>query len=823
MKHFIFLFFVLFTTNSFSQITGKVTDEAGIPLPYASVFLQGTTNGTSTNNEGDYYLEVPEGIHKLTFQYIGYETKSMEITVKNRPLTVDISLKKAAFTLATIEVNANAEDPAYPIIRKTIKKREYYDKLIDKYSCKVYIKGFLKIMDAPEKLLGQEIGDMGGSLDSNRQGIIYLSESQSTLYSLQPNHKKEVMTSSIVSGTDNGMSFNSAMSMDFDLNKNRITFGRSLLSPIADNALAYYKYKLLGTLVDESGRLINKIEIIPKRPEDPVYRGIIYIVEDLWRIQSADIYLPQAATRFQGLDTLFIKQIHVPIEGEKWALLSQTVTPVANILGIKLTGKFTSVFSDYNLQPDFDKNFFDNEFFKVEKKANKTDSAFWATVRPIPLTEEETLDYHRKDSIKIVRKSKVYLDSVDNKNNKFKPIHLLAGYTHNWSYAKKSLYIASPIATFGFTPVHGGLLSTELAFNQYYDEDYIQRLKIYTKLSYGLSEEKFRPVLGFTYHDNNFNFTNIKIEGGIRTQQFDRRKPISLILNELYALYCKKNYLKIYEKTFVRGEYQREIVNGIWAKAHIEYARRKPLTIHSDYSLKRKDEHYPSNHPLDAGDYSPSFTPYSTLLAGFTLRFRIKQKYITYPKFKIITASAVPDLLIHYEKGIKLTENSPDFDKITLQIKKDDIRMGLLGTSEFNLLGHYFLNKKDVRFPDYFHFSGNQTIFGSPSKYLRSYMLLDYYKRSTTAPSFQLHYQHHFNGYILDKLPLLRKLGFSTVLRTAMLLQDNQKSYTELSVGIDNIGFKMFRMFRVDYVWSFEDWESKNRGWMIGITLPVGE
>ena len=89
---------------------------------------------------------------------------------------------------------------------------------------------------------------------------------------------------------------------------------------------SYYRYKLLGTVVDESGHLINKIEVIPKREEDPVYRGIIYIVEDLWNIQSVELMITGATIKQPILDTLVIKQVHVPVRDPNvWMLLSQSL------------------------------------------------------------------------------------------------------------------------------------------------------------------------------------------------------------------------------------------------------------------------------------------------------------------------------------------------------------------------------------------------------------------------------------------------------------------------------------------------------------------
>lgn len=72
------------------RVTGKVTaDDDGSPVPGATVLLQGTTNGTITDINGDYSLQVDDPNAVLVFSYVGYLTE--EIPVNNRSV-IDISL-----------------------------------------------------------------------------------------------------------------------------------------------------------------------------------------------------------------------------------------------------------------------------------------------------------------------------------------------------------------------------------------------------------------------------------------------------------------------------------------------------------------------------------------------------------------------------------------------------------------------------------------------------------------------------------------------------------------------------------------------------------
>ena len=279
---YLFLFFIsIIYTPLYAQLSGIVVDAAGEPLAFASVYLKGTSEGTTTNVEGNYELNLARGDYEIVFQYVGYQQQIQQVTIGDKPIILNVTLSQQAVDLQEVVVSANAEDPAYRVIRKAIEKRDYYLKQVQAYSCDVYIKGLQKIYEAPKKILGLDVDVMtDGVLDSNRQGIVYLSESLAKLHRQEPGDFKEIMISSKISGDDNGFSFNNARAMDFNFYENTINgLGREVLSPIGNRALSYYRYKLVGTFSDESGNLINKIEVLPKNPALPAFYGHIYIVE----------------------------------------------------------------------------------------------------------------------------------------------------------------------------------------------------------------------------------------------------------------------------------------------------------------------------------------------------------------------------------------------------------------------------------------------------------------------------------------------------------------------------------------------------------------
>ncbi|MFK7933870.1 MAG: DUF5686 and carboxypeptidase regulatory-like domain-containing protein [Saprospiraceae bacterium] len=818
------LFFLFFTTVLNAQISGTITDEQGEILPFASVYVQGTSRGTTSNIEGNYSLDLSRGKYNLVFQYVGYQQLIKEITLEGKSSELDIQLLPEAMNLTEIIVRSNAEDPAYRVIREAIKKRSYYQKLVQGYACQSYIKGQVKIKDAPEKILGQDVGDFQGSLDSTRQGIVYLSESQSNYYFQQPDTKKEVMISSKVSGDFNGgVSWNSASDMELSFYDNYTPLGRQVISPIAESALSYYRYELIGTLYDEEGRLINKIKVIPKRGEDPVYSGNIYIVEDLWLIQSVDVFVDAAAMKQPGIDSVHIRQVHVPVEApDVWLKLSQSYTFEAGAFGFKTGGTFAAVFTDYEVNPDFPDGFFTNEVFKVEMDASARSQVFWDSIRPMPLTQEEQIDYVRKDSIKLVIKSKPYLDSVDQVRNKFKFGNLLTGYTYQQSHTKKYFQINSPLTTVQFNPVQGWYGAFNMTYRREYDDENLRWWEIEPELTYSFAEERWRGTGRLTYNFNRTNYAKLTLSGGTKTQQFNAKNPIHPTVATGYALLGNQNLIKLYDKSFGQVEYRHEVANGVLLFAEVEYARRRPLILNSQYTWRDDVNGYESNHPTDDDFYGVFFQENSNLRFRLDARLRLKQKYTTYPTHHWIQGSSFPDLWVGYEKAIKIEEMGVAYDKVTAEIRENYLPIGLVGYSEFRVGGGLFLQNENAEFIDHFHFNGNETFIGNPSKYNRTFKRLPYYDYSTNRHYLEAHYEHNFESFLLDKIPGVSKLGFSTVVGANYLYTPDRGDYLEVSLGLDNLGFGLFRFLRVDAVasWGTEGYDGI--GWLIGFKLPTG-
>jgi len=130
--------------------------------------------------------------------------------------------------------------------------------------------------------------------------------------------------------------------------------------------------------------------------------------------------------------------------------------------------------------------------------------------------------------------------------------------------------------------------------------------------------------------------------------------------------------------------------------------------------------------------------------------------------------------------------------------------LGLFGGFSFHIHGGYFI-KEPNQFIDYAHFFGNQTHIGNPNNYWNHFLIMPYYSLSASKEFVEVHLQHNFKGALLGKLPGFKQLGWHLAGGVKYLESGNNNPYREFHIGLDNIGWKLFRTLRVDAVWSNYD------------------
>ncbi len=784
-----------------AQIKGKITDVQGLPLPYAIVYIDGTSHGTISNVDGLYELEIPHnGKLVLNFQYVGYQDVQKSVDYIGKPIVLDITMRDDQFLLNEVVIKAG-EDPANPIIREAIKHRKANKNLVKSLEADLYVKGLVKLTDAPEKIFGEEIGNLQGILDSLRQGILYLSESRSKFYFEQPDKTKEVMISTIKSGDNSLFTANQFSWASFDLYEEYLQFGRAIVSPIADNSFSHYSYRLEQTYEDKDNFVIHKIRLIPKSKNTPALNGHIYIIDGYWTIHSTDLKIYGMALKNTYLDTIDVRQMFIPVDNrETWKLFSQTFRFKAGLFGFKVSGDFTYIFSNYVLNKDNSAIFENGEKFRVEKDALKRDTAYWNRERPIPLTIEEENDYIKKDSLLAIWSSQTFLDSMDRESNKLKTINFLLGYTWTNSFKKQKFTVPSPLTKIKFNAVEGFVVS----LNPYWtvQDTLMRRFKIQPSVDYGFADKQFKPRLLLDYTFDNYSLGNIQLSGGIKIRQFDAQNPINELSNTFYSLWSKRNRIRLYQENFVALNYFQELFNGFYLGFSSTYTQRSSVQVNSQYSFRKKELKYDENIPNY--DIDPDlYTDNAYMLHKIKLTIRPGQKYSSYPNFKIRHNTYWPTITTEYEAGIPVTKEKTYFHKLIVKIRDQYVSMRQLGYFKYNVEGGVFLAGKPGYFADFLHPVANKiTIPIDPD--LSSFNLLPFYKYSTDKYYLQLNFRHHFNGYVFDKIPLINKTPLRLTFGSSMLYVPEKGYYLEPYIGIENFKIGPIHLFDIDYAFSFD-------------------
>ncbi|GAC1603113.1 MAG: hypothetical protein NVS3B25_31620 [Hymenobacter sp.] len=329
-------------------IRGTVRGANQEGLAFANVAVRGSATSTGSNEQGQFQLRLPAGAYELVFQYVGYRPRLEPVRVPggDSVLTVNVTLQPEAYNLGEVLVKSSDRDPAYAIIQQAQQWRAYHQREVAAYQARIYIKALGRILETPGKVLG--LFKLGPDI---KPGIFYLSETLSDFSFTQPNIIKERMISSRVSGDSRGLSFNRASAgrnLGFYDNLIKPPFSeRGYVSPIAANALLFYRYELVGS-TPQGGEVVHKIRVIPRRRTDPVFSGFIYIVDGSWRIHSVDLSLDKDA-QIDYVDELHIAQQYAPAPGNPnvWLIQSQQVRANLSGLGFKGSGYITAVLSNY--------------------------------------------------------------------------------------------------------------------------------------------------------------------------------------------------------------------------------------------------------------------------------------------------------------------------------------------------------------------------------------------------------------------------------------------------------------------------------------------
>ncbi len=850
--------FTLIVTGNFSLaqgISGMVTDQDQNPLPFATIYIKQAETGTSTNQDGYYEIKLSSGTYDLVFQYMGYQTIEKKVEIQNEFKNLDILLPTQALMLKEVKVRSGLEDPAYTIMRKAIAKSKFHTLQVNRYTAQVYTKGAGRVKDMPFLLEGF-LKKKG--VDSS---TVYLLESVSEVTYESPNTIKEKVISVRSIGNDNGITPNNYINRS--IYEPQIA---GIVSPLSPRAFSYYGFSYEGSFFDR-GREINKIRVIPRTKGDNIFQGYIFIIEDLWSIHSLDLI-----TFRQGFE-VNIKQIYAPIQETVWMPVNHRIEVSGKIYGFELEYKYLATVSNYTitLNPELDKAItvvdenvtdlqditteneafptdsvtpafpankpltrkelkkmvkaYEKEMLKQEKNpevvrntsltvdsaAYQHDSAYWASIRPVPLNTMEINSYQKLDSM-------IYAEQ--DKNNSDGESTGGSGWLFGHSFQlgdSGSLSVQSPLFGINFNTVEG--YNFELPIHYQVKLTKGKKFEISPVGRYAFASNKLsgKVSINFNYHQNAEN-GSIRLEGGRYVSQFNKNNPIDPLVNSLSTLLWERNFMKIYEKDYIKISLNQAIDPKLWVNSSLEWGRRNEMFNITDRTWNdRKNRQYTPNAPKNIENRFTGFPQHDALIFDTQISFYPFLKYFIRNGTKRPLFNSSPGFLLSYRRGFENSLGSDvSFDQFEAEVK-GIFKPGIRGSLQYDLYAGQFLNDDKLYFMDYRHFMGNRTLL-QVSDPAGSFRLLDYYQYSTAKSYIGSHLYYQFRKFLLTQIMEIRFLGLNENVFVNYLKTSSSPHYTEFGYSLDNI----FRFLRLELVSGFEDMRFTDFGFRIGIATRLG-
>jgi hypothetical protein len=262
--------------------------------------------------------------------------------------------------------------------------------------------------------------------------------------------------------------------------------------------------------------------------------------------------------------------------------------------------------------------------------------------------------------------------------------------------------------------------------------------------------------------------------------------------------------------------YARELFNGIDASLSANYMQRHPLENTHAYTFfnKFKGNLTPNGMELPEAGYD-NIKRHNNFRLDLRMRFTFGQQFITRPDVKFRVGSKYPELLVIYKRAIAIKGFSDlDYDFLEAQIY-GNIPLKIIGTLHYRFGGGGFPTHKKIDYSDYKHFFGNFMAQGNTD--LLGFYTIHYYRHSTARYFGEAHLEHHFGGFLFNKIPGIRNLKLDEVIGFNFLYTPTRQQYFQIDAGLANI----FKIIRADFVVGFGSRGEQYYGGRLAMSLVL--
>lgn len=825
-KGWILIIALLFPVLLFSQATTVVTGsirnkETGEPVPFVSVYFK-DAKGVVADSAGQFRISTTRPYAELLFSYIGYKTYQATI-VPGQSQEIHIQLDvETKSSLGNVVVTSkkkikytNKNNPAVELIRQVIDHKDqnrptYYPYL----AFEKYEKIQLSLTRKTEKLTQSRLLKRYAFLLENTDTTSVAGKALTPIYleeKLSDNYyrKEPAKTKTIVQGErranfgdfidSSGVSaYLKRLYEEVDIYQDNIQlFTNSFLSPIAPMAPAFYMYFIRDTVTDLDGKKLVQLYFTPRNTNDFLFRGTLFVTLDgNYAVQKLDM------TVSPNINLNFVRSMKISQRFEKnpadgrWLLNRSYMGAEAALSKNRnggVYGERTISFRNYRFNQALDKSFYEGPSVVETGTASQYTDSFWIGKRHEALAGASALVYRNVDSLSKMKSFRRLLDIGT---------LLIAGYK---SFGKFEI---GPASTFySFNPVEG----FRLRFGGRTRPELSKRLYFETYGAYGFRDQRWKGFFSFTYSINNksvYSFPLHYVRASIQRETKIPGQELQFVQEDNFLL------------SFKRGENDRWLYNDIF---RLDYVRE--FSNRFSYSLGFKhwvQEAAGALRFVKDGENQPEQVKnLTTSELSLQLRWAPNEQFYQGKIYRIPIINRHPIFTLRITKAIKgLMNSSFDYTKFQGLVEKR-VFLSQFGFSDVVLEGGYTLGQ--VPYPLLTIHRANQTY----AYQLNSYNLMNFLE-FVSDRYVSLNVDHHFNGFIFNRVPLLQKLNLREIvsgkvvfgglrdenepsknkellylpqnsLGQPMTFSLNRGPYIEGSVGIGNI----FKLLRLDLVKRF--------------------
>ena len=797
------LLFSSFLTFSQVKIGGSIIDKQNQSIPFANIIFVGSNEGTVSDENGKFYLESSKNYTQIEVSFLGFETK--KLTVKSRDFNLKIILDESAAQLNEVFIFSGKVkkkgNPAIAILEKVwAKKRENGVYLFNHYQYEKYEKLEFDMNNIDSSFMENKLfkgmefifKEIDTSHITGKSFLpIFINESVYNSYgrNIGTNKLREDLVANKNSGfnsNQNVIAFIKDLYVDYNVYDNYIKiFDKSFVSPISKIAgVSTYNYILRDSALVDNKWCYN-ILYYPRRKNELTFKGDFWVNDTTFAIKEINMQANKSAN-INWVKDIYIEQ-EFDVLNDSVFLLKRDYMLSDFSLNKKdkakgLYGKRTTMYKKYAFDIAKDEKFYTKESnVYAENIYNKTND-YWNESRQEKLNENELGIYKMLDTLTTVPK--------------FKQIYNLVSILGS-GYIEFNKFDYGPIfSTFGKNDVEGWRI--RVGGRTYLGGNEPWRVQAYT--AYGLKDEKFKYGLSGKWMVDKKS----RLTFGAGNRKDIEQIGVSLTTtNDVLGRSFASSSL------FSSGD-NSKLTNINLSNVFLSIEPKRNLELKLGASYRTLESASPNTFNLDYWVDQPNGIKKSDVVQSeldFSIRFTPNRKTIGYGVERNEVSTNYSTLFLSYSRGIKgVFDSDFDYEKLQFYYKQPVLIGGfgrLFATFEVGkTFGETPLGLLNI-------VPGNQSYFTIEN----TYSLLNYYEFVTDTYA-SLHLEHNFNGRILSRIPLFRKLNLREIVgikgvwgeisdKNRALNASNisyvapSKMYYEYNVGVGNI----FKVLRIDFSW----------------------